>query len=162
MSSQNITWVRYPVTWGIIPGWEDTIWSIKVMAPGLVSEGLIIGLPECFPLVLHGLLWDFPNRKITQGESFMTLLIFLVIITLLDNMRRDLKEQQLSLWRQIRTPLSPCPQRSSVYHILDMSSLVRSATTEFLSTSSKLVGICNGLLVGVMRSYTVFRLSSWL
>ena len=91
MAAQNITWVRSPVNWGMIPGWTDTIWSIKVMAPGMVSERLLINPPEHLNLVLHGLFWYFPNRKATQRGSFLTLLIFLSIIPLWDNMRRVLK-----------------------------------------------------------------------
>ena len=51
----------------MIPDWEETFWSIEVMAPGLVSEGFLIDPLECFPLVLYGLLWDFPNMQATQG-----------------------------------------------------------------------------------------------
>ena len=53
----NLVWVRSPVTWGVIPGWAETICSINVMTPGLIYEGLLIYLPESLPLVLHGLLW---------------------------------------------------------------------------------------------------------
>ena len=53
----------------MILGWKYTIWSIEVMAPGLVSEGLLIDLPECLTLVLHGLLWYFPNNQAAQGEG---------------------------------------------------------------------------------------------
>ena len=51
------------------PGWEETIWSIKFMALGLVSEGFLIDPPECLPLSLHGLLWEFSNSQATQGGS---------------------------------------------------------------------------------------------
>ena len=57
------------------------------MAPGLVSEVFLIDPPKRLPLVLHGLLWYFPNREATQGRSFLTLLIFLGIIYLLGNLR---------------------------------------------------------------------------
>ena len=52
------------------------------MALGLVSEVFLIYPPECLTLVLHGILWDFTNKKATQGGTFMILLIFLDIITL--------------------------------------------------------------------------------
>ena len=70
MAAQNIAWVRAPVNWGMRPGWEDTIWSIEVMAPGLVSEEFLIDPLDCFPLVLRGQLWDFPNIQATQGGKF--------------------------------------------------------------------------------------------
>ena len=62
------------------------------MAPGLVSEGFLIELPEILPLLLHGLLSGFPKRQATQGGSFMVFLIFLGAIPLLDSLRRDFKE----------------------------------------------------------------------
>ena len=77
----------------MIPGWEVTIWSIKVVDLGLEYEGFLIDPPEFLPLVLNGLLWDPPNSQATHGGSFLTLLSFLGIIPLLDNLRRDLKEQ---------------------------------------------------------------------
>ena len=40
------------------------------MASSLISEGLLMDLPECLALVLHGLLLDFPNNEATQGGSF--------------------------------------------------------------------------------------------
>ena len=61
VAAQNLECVRAPVTWGMSPGWEETIWSIEVMAPGLVSEGFLIGPLECLLLVLHGILWEFTN-----------------------------------------------------------------------------------------------------
>ena len=93
VASQNIPWVRSPVTWGMSPGWEDTISSIQIMAPGLVSEGLLIDPPECLNLVLHGLLWEVTNKQGTQGGSFLILLIFFGIIPLLDSLVRYLKDQ---------------------------------------------------------------------
>ena len=87
-----------PVNSGMIPGWEDIIWSIEAMAPGMISEGFLIDPLECLPLVLHGLLWDFPNIQATQVGSFLILLIFLGIIPLLDILMRDLKDQWFSLW----------------------------------------------------------------
>ena len=51
----------------------------------------MIYLCEFLPLVLHGLLWDFPNRQVKQGGSFLILLISLGIIHLLDILRRDFK-----------------------------------------------------------------------
>ena len=80
------------------PGWADTIWSIEVMTLGLVSEGFLIDPLEHLPLVLHGLLWYFPNMQATQGGSFLILMSFLGIIPLLDSLRRDFKEQRFSLW----------------------------------------------------------------
>ena len=54
----------------MIPGWADTIWSIEVMAPGLVSKGFLIDPPESLPLVLHIHLWDFTNRQDTKWGIF--------------------------------------------------------------------------------------------
>ena len=51
MAAHNLQWVRSPVTCGIRPGWVDTIFSIEVMAPGLVSEGFLIDPLECLPFV---------------------------------------------------------------------------------------------------------------
>ena len=62
---------------------------MEVMAPGMVSEGLLMDPPERLPLVLHGLWWDFPNMHATQGGNLFTLLCFLVIIPLLESLRRD-------------------------------------------------------------------------
>ena len=75
----------------MILGWADTIWSIEVMAPGLVSKGLLIDPLECFPLVLHGLLWGFPNMQATQRVGDLILLIFLGTYPLLNSLTRDLK-----------------------------------------------------------------------
>ena len=47
---------------------------------GLVSKGFLIKLPERLTLLIHGLLWEFPNRQATQRGSFLNLLISLVII----------------------------------------------------------------------------------
>ena len=91
VDSHNLGWVRIPVTWGVSPGWAETIWSIELMAPGLVSEVFLIYPPECLPWVLHGLLSDFPNKQATQGRSFLVLLIFLGIIPLFYSMEKDLK-----------------------------------------------------------------------
>ena len=96
-AAQNLVWVRYPVTWGMRPCWEETIWSIETMDLGLVTEGLLIDPPESFHLVLYGLFWDFPNKQATHGESFLIFLSFLGIIHLLDSLRRYLKEQWFSL-----------------------------------------------------------------
>ena len=57
MADQNIVWVKFLVTWVMSSGWEEKIWSIEFMAPGMVSKGLLIDPPESLPLVLHGLLW---------------------------------------------------------------------------------------------------------
>ena len=70
MSSQNIAWVRSPMTWGTIPGWAETIWSIEFMAPSLVSKGFLIDMLDFLPLVLHGILWDFPNMQASKGGEF--------------------------------------------------------------------------------------------
>ena len=67
------------------------------MAPVLVSEGFLIGPPECLPLSLHGLLWELPNRQGTQGGG-LTLLILLVINPIWDILKRGLKEKCFSLW----------------------------------------------------------------
>ena len=75
------------------------------MDPGLVSEGFLIDTLECLPLVLHGLLWYFPNNQATKGGGVMILLIFLGIITLLDSTTMDLKEQWFILWCQTRSSL---------------------------------------------------------
>ena len=61
-----------------------------VMSPGLVLEGLLMDLTERLPLVLHGLLWDFTNSQATQGDNVFTLLRILVIIPILESLRRDL------------------------------------------------------------------------
>ena len=97
--------VRAPVTLGMIPGWADTIFSIEVMSPGLVSEGFLIDSPGCLSLVIHGLLWDFQNRQATQGGGVLIFLRFLGIIPLLDNLRRYLKEKLFSMWCQTRSSL---------------------------------------------------------
>ena len=73
-------WVGAPVTGGVIPGWEETICLIEVMEPGLVSNVFLIDPPEILSLVLHGLLWDFPNKQVIQGGIFLIFLIFLGII----------------------------------------------------------------------------------
>ena len=57
VATQNLVRVRSPVTWVMITGWAETIWSIEVMDPVLVSEGFLIDPLECLPLVIHGLLW---------------------------------------------------------------------------------------------------------
>ena len=40
------------------------------MSLGLVYEGLVIDSLKCLHLVLHGLLWDFPNMNATQEGKF--------------------------------------------------------------------------------------------
>ena len=127
----------------------------------MVSEGFLIDPPECFPFFLHGILWDFPNNQATEGGSFLISLRLLVITPLLDSLRRYLKEQWFSLWCQIRIYLYSHIKSSSVENILDMYSLIRLAPITSFSTSSKLVGIWNGLSVGVRRSYPASRISSW-
>ena len=147
------------MTWGVRPGLAETIWSIDVMATGVVSEGLLVDPPKCLPLVLHGLLWEFTNKQATQGWSFLILLSFLGIITLLDSPRRDLKEQCFSLWCQTRGSLLSRPKTSLFDHSLAMSSPVSSYPTSSLSKSSKLLGIWDGISVRVRRSYPASRLS---
>ena len=61
------------------------------MTLGLVSTGFLMDPPDRLPLVLHGLLWDFPNIQATQGGGFWRFMRFLDIIPLLDNLSRDLK-----------------------------------------------------------------------
>ena len=73
----------------MILGWAETIYSTEVMDPGLVLEGFPMNPPKRLPLALHGLLWDFLNRQATQGGNLFALLCFLVIIPLLESLRRD-------------------------------------------------------------------------
>ena len=131
VDAQNIAWVRAPVTWGMIPDWEETIWSIKVMAPVMVYGGFLIDPPECLPLVLHGPLWDFPNKKATQGGSILIFLSFLGIISLLESLGKYFKDQWFILWCQTRISLSSHPKGSLVYHSLAVSSLVILAPIEY-------------------------------
>ena len=131
------------------------------MAPGLVYESFLIDLPENFLLFLHDIFWYFPNRQATQGQSFLTLLRFLGIIPLLDNLRRDLKEQWFSLWFQTRISLLFHPKRSVVDHRLAIYSLISLSSTASFPNSSKLVVIWDGLLVEVRRSSPTSRLRSW-
>ena len=70
----------------------------------------------------------------------MTLLGFLMIITLLDNLRRDFKVKWFNLWLQTRSSLSYFTKRSSVDHSLAISPLKSSDTTKSLFASYKLVG----------------------
>ena len=70
MASHNLVWISALVNWITRSGWTEIIWSIKVMAMGLVSEDLLIEPPGCLALVFHGILWDFPNRQETQGRNF--------------------------------------------------------------------------------------------
>ena len=65
VAAQNLSWVRAPVIWGMIPGWAEKIWSIEFMSPGMVSEGFLIDPPDCLSLVLHVLLWEFTNKHAT-------------------------------------------------------------------------------------------------
>ena len=146
----------------MIYGWEETIWSIEVMSPGLVSQGLLIDPPECLPLVLHGLLWDFPNKQATQWGIFMILLSLLGITPLLDSLRIYLKGKCFRLWCQTRSSLSSHPKRSLVDHILAISSLRISYPIKYFSTSSKLVVIWDGILFVVRRSFPASSLLSWL
>ena len=128
----------------------------------MVSKGFLIDPPECFPLVFRGLLWYFPNKKLTQGGGGgMILMRSLGIIPILDSLRSYLNEQWFRLWCQTRSSLSSRPKRSSVDHSLDMSSLVISAPIAYVSASSKLVGIGYGILVGVRRSSYASSISPW-
>ena len=131
------------------------------MAPGLVSKLFLIDPLECLPLVLHVFLWVFPNIQATQGGSFMIILIFLGIITLLNSLMRDLKEQNFILLWQTKIPLLYLPRSSSVVYILNMSFLVRPSPITYLSTSSRLVGIWYGIAVEVRRFASASRLFSW-
>ena len=107
----------------------------------------------------------YPVRTITSPNKtedvFSRYMRFLVIITLLDNPRRDLKEKWFSLWCQIRSSLSCCPQSSLVNHRLAMSSHMSSSPTASLSTPSNLVRIWDGLLFGFSRSYPAYKILSW-
>ena len=131
------------------------------MALGLVSEGLLVDPPESFPFLLHGLLWHFPNKQATQGRGFLISMRFLGIAPLLDSLRRYLKEQWFSLWFQTRRSLSSRPKGSLVSHVLTMSSLVRLSPTTYLPTSSNLVGIWDGISVGVRRCSPDSGISPW-
>ena len=70
MDAHNLVWVISSVTWGVIPGWSETIRLIEVISPGLVSKGFLIEPLYCLPLVLQELLWYFTNKQATQGGSF--------------------------------------------------------------------------------------------
>ena len=135
VAAYNLVWVRYPMTWLIIPGWADTTWSIDIMALGLVSKVFLVDPIECFPLALHGLLWDFPNIKGKQGVSFLILMRLIGIIPLLDSLMMYFKEQWFSLWCQTMIYLSSRPRSYLVGHSLTMSSLVSSSPISYLSTS---------------------------
>ena len=132
------------------------------MAPGLVHEELLVDPHRFFPLALHGLLWDFPNIQSTQRGCFLELLRFLGIINLLDNIVKYLKVQCFSLWFQTRISLLSLTKISLVYHILSVTSLMSFSPTTSLSTSSKLLGGCNVLLVVDSSSSTSSRVSSWI
>ena len=94
------------------------------MGLGLVSGGFLIDPLGCFPLVINGLMWYFPNRQATQSGSFLTFMRFLGVKPLLDDMGGDLKLQCFSLWLQTEISLSSRPKMSSVDHRLDISSLM--------------------------------------
>ena len=161
VADQSLLWVRSPMTQVISPSCADNIWSIKLMAPVLVSEGFLMDPPQHLPLVLHVLLWVFPYSQATQGGLGQTFLSFLGIINLLGNLSNYLKKQWLSLWGQTRISLSYRTKGSSVDHSLDMSSLKISATNASFSASSKFMGSWGGTLVGVRRSSPASRISSW-
>ena len=128
---------------------------------GLVSEGFLIDTLECLPLVFYGLLWNFPNMKETQGGIFFISLRLLGIIFLLDSPRRDFKDKWFSLWCQNRSPLLSYTRSPSVDHSLSMYYLLRSTPIAYFSTSYRLVGIWDGLLVEVRRYYPEFRILYW-
>ena len=98
VAAHNHVWVRPPVTCGMIHGWEDTIWSIEFMAPGLVYEGFLIDLLGRFTMLIHGILCAFKNIQATQGGGVLIMLILLGVIPLLDSLRMDLGKQRFSLW----------------------------------------------------------------
>ena len=79
--------VSAPEIWGMRPDCSDIIWSIKIMDLGLVSEEFLIDPPKFLPLVLHDLLWDFPNSQATKEGSFLKIMNLLGVITLLGNLR---------------------------------------------------------------------------
>ena len=79
------------------------------MVPGLVSEVFLIDPPEHLTLVLHGLLWYFPNSQATQGGGVLNLLGFLGVITLLDNLRRYLKGHGSACGAKPGAPYIPFP-----------------------------------------------------
>ena len=64
MAFQNLSWVSDPVNCGIIPGWADIKCSTDFVAPGMLSNGFLVGPHGRLPLVLHGFLWDLPNSKL--------------------------------------------------------------------------------------------------
>ena len=127
------------------------------MAPGLVLEGFLMDTPERSNLVLHGLLWAFTNRQATWGRYFFTLLRLLVIITLLEFLRRVFYDQWFSLWCQNRISLSSFTRRSSVEHSWAMYPLAILAHITSFYTSSRLMGGLDGISVEVGRSSTAFR-----
>ena len=98
--------------------------------------------------------------QVTLEERFLILVSSLSIILLLDSLRMDLKEQRFRLWCHTRSSLLSYPLRSSIDHILAMSSLVSLACITSFSTSYKLVGFLDGLLVKFRGSYPVSRLLS--
>ena len=153
MAEHNLVWVITPVTWVMIPGLEDIIWSIEFMSLGMVSKVFLIDPPERLPLVLHGLLWDLTNSQVSQGRIFLTMMSFLGIIPLLDNLMRYLKEQWFILWCQTKSSFLSRPKKSLVDNSLSMSFLFILDPTASLSTSSKLVGIGDGIFFGVMSYY---------
>ena len=161
MAEHNLVWVRTPVTWGMIPGLEDIICSIEVMYLGMVSKVFLIDPPERLPLVLHGLLWDLTNSQVSQGGIFLTMMSFLGIIPFLDNLMRYLKEQWFILWCQTKSSFLSRPKKSLVDHSLSMSFLFILDPTASLSTSSKLVGIGDGIFFGVMSSSPASSILPW-
>ena len=70
---------------------------MEVMAHGMVLESFLMDPPERLPLVLHSILWDFPNMQATQGGKLFTLMRFLGIITVLEILMRDFNEKWFRL-----------------------------------------------------------------
>ena len=99
--------------------------------------------------------------QVTQGGSLMVLLRFLEIVPLLDSLMSYLKGGCFSMWYQTRSSLSSRPRRSLVGHSLSISYLVILAPIAFQYTSSRLVGILDGLSVRVRRSSPVSRILYW-
>ena len=101
---------------------------------GLLYEGFPIDPPTWFTLFLHGILWDSPNRHVTQvggGGGFINLLILLEIMTLLDNLTRVLKIQWFIPKYHTSISLYYYLKISSVYHNLAISSLTSLTLTTF-------------------------------
>ena len=89
------------MTWGVIPGWAETIWSIEVMALGLVSKGFLIDPPDCLPWYYMASCGTFQKKTgDTRGVGYLILLNLPGIIYLLDILMRYLKDQWFGMWCQ--------------------------------------------------------------